>query len=50
MLFGKAERPHFCAGLQPSLEMCGSDDLSNPREYAMQWLGQLERATQPDSN
>jgi hypothetical protein len=39
-IFGKPERPGFCAGLQPSEEMCGGD-----REYALQWLGELERAT-----
>lgn len=39
-IFGQPERPAFCGGLQPALEMCGSD-----REYAMQWLDALERAT-----
>jgi len=46
-LFGKPERPAFCGGLQPSLEMCGGNDLNNPREYAMVWLSQLEKLTQP---
>jgi hypothetical protein len=41
-IFGKPERPAFCGGLQPSVEMCGSD-----REQAMVWLGELERATAP---
>jgi len=41
-LFGKPERPSFCAGLQPSNEMCGTD-----RTYAMHWLTALEHATQP---
>lgn len=41
-IFGRPERPAFCAGLQPSVEMCGSS-----REHAMRWLGQLERATAP---
>lgn len=41
-IFGKPERPACCGGLQPSLEMCGSD-----REAAMIWLGDLERATAP---
>lgn len=44
-LFGLAERPTFCVGLQPQLEMCG--DAHAPRTHAIQWLTQLERATQP---
>lgn len=44
-LFGKPERPAFCGGLQPSLEMCGAAD--SPRTYALQWLTNLERATRP---
>ena len=42
-LFGKPERPAFCASLRPGLEMCGSR-----REDAMVWLTELEQATQPD--
>lgn len=42
-VFGKPERPAFCAGLQPSAEMCGAS-----REEAMLWLNQLERRTRPD--
>ena len=42
MIFGKPERPAFCASLQPSLEMCGET-----REQAMIWLTQLEIATRP---
>ncbi len=41
-VFGKAERPAFCAGLQPSTEMCGES-----REHALRWLSELERATHP---
>lgn len=41
-IFGQPERPAFCAGLQPSLEMCGDS-----REYAIHWLTGLERATAP---
>ena len=41
-IFGQPDRPAFCAGLQPSLDMCGSS-----REHAMLWLGELERATAP---
>ncbi len=41
-VFGKPERPAFCAGLQPSMEMCGTS-----REQAMIWLSRLEQATQP---
>ena len=39
-VFGLPERPAFCSGLRPSSEMCGPD-----REYALQWIGDLERAT-----
>ncbi len=39
-IFGLPERPAFCGGLKPSEEMCGGD-----REYALKWLGELERAT-----
>lgn len=42
LIFGQPERSAFCGGLQPSLEMCGST-----RAYALQWLGDLERATAP---
>lgn len=41
-IFGQPGRPAVCAGLQPSLEMCGSS-----REQAMMWLEELERATAP---
>jgi len=41
-IFGKPERPAFCASLQPSLEMCGDS-----REHAMTWLATLERLTAP---
>jgi hypothetical protein len=41
-VFGKPERPNFCAGLQPSAEMCGDS-----REHALRWLSELERATHP---
>ncbi|MBC7683818.1 MAG: YkgJ family cysteine cluster protein [Bdellovibrionales bacterium] len=44
-IFGRPERPAFCAGLQPSLEMCGES-----RAQAMLWIAQLERATAPDQN
>ena len=39
-IFGQPERPAFCGGLQPSLEMCGPG-----REYAIRWLADLERQT-----
>ncbi len=48
-LFGKPERPTFCGSLQPSVEMCGGESLENPREYAIAWLGDLERATLPST-
>jgi len=41
-LFGKPERPAFCSGLSPSLEMCGET-----REQAIAWLSWLEAETQP---
>ena len=41
-LFGKAERPHVCTSLRPSMEMCGST-----REHAMIWLQTLETSTLP---
>lgn len=41
-LFGKPERPAFCGGLSPSLEMCGET-----REQAITWLSWLEAETQP---
>ena len=39
-IFGQPERPAFCGGLQPSLEMCGPD-----RVYALRWLADLEQQT-----
>ena len=41
-VFGQAQRPAFCGGLQPSAEMCGTSC-----EEAMWWLLRLEQATQP---
>jgi len=41
-IFGQPDRPAFCAGLQPSHEMCGTS-----REGAIRWLSELERATLP---
>jgi uncharacterized protein len=41
-LFGRPERPAFCAGLQASEEMCGRDAT-----HALRWLAQLERLTTP---
>ena len=41
-VFGKPERPAFCRGLRPSLEMCGAS-----REQAIEWLSQLEQGTKP---
>jgi uncharacterized protein len=41
-LFGRPERPAVCSGLQPSAEMCGSS-----REYALRFLGTLEKITSP---
>lgn len=41
-LFGRPERPAVCGSLQPHADMCGGS-----REHAMQWLGELERLTEP---
>jgi hypothetical protein len=43
LIFGLPERPACCAGLQPSLEMCGTS-----RDEAMLWIARLEQATAPD--
>jgi hypothetical protein len=43
-LFGKPERPAFCASLRPSMEMCGGS-----REEAMERLWSLEELTRPES-
>ena len=42
-VFGRPERPAFCAGLKASVEMCGTS-----REHAIAWLGKLEEVTRPD--
>ncbi|HEY6897886.1 MAG TPA: YkgJ family cysteine cluster protein [Rhodocyclaceae bacterium] len=42
-LFGDPRRPLVCAGLRPSMEMCGED-----RGHALQWLGALEDLTAPE--
>ncbi|MGH8026850.1 MAG: YkgJ family cysteine cluster protein [Pseudoxanthomonas sp.] len=41
-LFGKPERPRFCASLRPSQEMCGMD-----RTQALAYLSNLETVTGP---
>lgn len=41
-LFGKPERPGFCASLRPNDDMCGRD-----REDALTRLAAMERATTP---
>ncbi|NOS97657.1 MAG: proteinase inhibitor [Methylotenera sp.] len=46
-IFGQPERPAFCASLQPSEEMCGGEGIENQREYAINWLSNLERLTKP---
>jgi uncharacterized protein len=45
-LFGHPERPAFCGGLQPAIDMCG--DANQTREYAINWLNALELSTQPN--
>ena len=42
MIFGKPERPAFCASLQQHMEMCGET-----REHAIAWLTELEHLTAP---
>ena len=44
MIFGKPERPVFCASLQAGIEMC-----HDTREQAMMWLANLERLTSPST-
>ncbi|WP_454828255.1 YkgJ family cysteine cluster protein [Pseudoxanthomonas wuyuanensis] len=41
-LFGRPERPAFCASLQPGAEMCGAS-----RADAMAFLVELESLTRP---
>ena len=41
-LFGRPERPAFCATLKPGPDMCGAS-----RQDAMALLAALERATAP---
>lgn len=41
-IFGRPERPAFCASLRPTQEMCGAS-----REEAMAYLDKLERLTNP---
>jgi hypothetical protein len=41
-VFGRPQRPAFCAGLQPCVEMCGDS-----RNHALAWLTQMELATKP---
>ena len=43
-IFGRPERPAFCLGLKPSMEMCGST-----RAEAIAWLTRLEALTLPRS-
>ena len=42
-LFGRPERPAFCASLRPTEEMCGAD-----RNAALAFLTQLELATRSE--
>lgn len=41
-LFGRPERPAWCAGLQPEAVMCGDTPAA-----AVRWLTELERQTAP---
>ncbi len=41
-LFGRPERPAFCASLRPLASMCGAN-----RDEALAYLGELERLTAP---
>lgn len=42
-VFGRPERPAFCAGLRPEPAMCGAD-----ADDALRRLAALETATRPD--
>jgi hypothetical protein len=42
-IFGRAERPACCSGLQPSAAMCGET-----RQDALTFLAALEVATRPE--
>ena len=44
-IFGQPERPAFCAGLQPALDMCGDS-----RAHAIRWLTELEQSTAPGAS
>lgn len=44
-IFGQPERPAFCGGLQPSVEMCGDS-----RVHAITWLNRLEQLTAPNDS
>ena len=44
-LFGRPERPAFCASLRPGVEMCGAS-----RDEALAALSALEHATRPDGD
>lgn len=41
-IFGKPERPAFCASLKASPDMCGES-----RDQALRLIGEMERATRP---
>jgi len=43
-IFGRPERPAFCASLRPTEEMCGGS-----REAAMAYFIWLEKLTRPES-
>lgn len=42
-IFGRPERPAFCAGLRPTDTMCRAT-----REEALEYLAGLELATKPE--
>lgn len=44
-IFGQADRPACCAGLQPAMDMCGES-----RFDALRWLAQLDEATRPGAS
>ena len=41
-IFGQPERPAVCAGLMPSVEMCGDS-----QSHALQYLQRVEALTRP---
>jgi Fe-S-cluster containining protein len=43
-IFGRPERPLFCATLMPAEDLCGTDAAD-----ALRLIGEMERATRPSA-